>query len=269
MNVVLDRFCAFCFRLRDTYSNPPLHQFTYTQRSQGSSASFGTTSYSTTAASSGRSTNKAAISKARPTSEGASQESGSPIRIRHHVTSEESSISLPKTSKHAHGPLERELSLEKPVDETQNYKKPDKSAITGNEIPIREYTYEQWIADRILRDVSGDTRPSDDVEQGSVHESDLDSLFESLIQPKTSDRSSDDAETSDETRTKTNNGPSLPSVLYMLLLRVCGIVTRLLEPNPLPGRTRIRWRCVSHSRYITLIKRHLFTGWSRCDCYGY
>ncbi len=144
-------------------------------------------------------------------------------------------------------------------------KKPDKSTITGDEISIREDTYDPWLADDLLRDDSGDTIPSDDDEQERLHgpsldpESDLGSLLRPLIEPRTGDRSSDDPDTSEESRTKIHKGLLLPSVIYMLLVRVCSIVTRHFEPNPLVGRTRIRWRCVSCSQYFLLIQKCLFT----------
>ena len=77
-------------------------------------------------------------------------------------------------------------------------------------IPIREHTYEQWIAKSILRDDSGDTKLSDDVEPKYVHESssdpesDLDSVLGPLAEPRTGDRSSDDLDTNEQTRTKFN-----------------------------------------------------------------
>ncbi len=226
MNLVFETHCSKCGRARDLYSFASLHEFTG-QSSQGSSASFGAAH--------------------QPTSEGASPKSGSPINIRHDVTPEETSTSLSKISKHAHGPWERKFPLEEPVDETQ------------------DHTYEQWIVDGILRDDSGDTRLSDDVEPKRVHgpssdpESDLDASLGPSIKPRTDDGSSNDPDTSEQTRTKIYKGPLLPPVIYMLLVRVCGIVTRLFEPNPLPGRTRIRWRCVSYSRYVLLTRKCLFT----------
>ena len=198
-------------------------------------------------------------------SEGASPKSEYPINIRHDVTPEETSISLSRISKHAHGPLEREFSLEEPVDSAQDHEEPDKSAITADDISIREDTYEQWLADDILRDISRDTGVSDDVETKPVHgpssdpESDLDSLLGPVIEPRTGDRSSDDPDTSEQTKAKLNRGPLLPPVIFMLLVRVCGIVTRLFEPNPLPGRTRIRWKCVSYSRYVLFMQIYVFT----------
>ena len=69
-------------------------------------------------ASSGRSANKADISKAQPTSEGASQKSGIPVHTRRDVTPKESSVSLSKIAKHAGGAFESELPLGDPVDET-------------------------------------------------------------------------------------------------------------------------------------------------------
>ena len=264
MDLDLYEHCKFCFRARDPYSDPPVHQSTG-QRSQEGSASFSAASRSKATAGLGRSAAKVDISSALPTSEGASPKSGSPINIRHDVTPEETSISLSKVSKHAHGPSKRELPLEEPVDEAQNHKEPDKSAIPADEISIPEDTYEQWIADDILRDISGDTGVSDDVGPERVRgfssdpESDLDSLLGPLLEPSTGDRSSDDSDTSEQTRTKLNRGHLLPAIIYMLLVRVCGIVTRLFEPNPLPGRTRIRWRCVSYSRYVLLMQKCLFT----------
>ena len=128
--------------------------------------------------------------------------SGSPINIRHDVTREETSTSLSKRSEHAHGPWERKFPLEEPDDELQ------------------DRIYEQWIVDGILRDDSGDTRLSDDVEPKQVHgpssdpESDLDSLLGPLTEPRTGDRSSDDLDTSEQIRTKINKGPLLPPVIY-------------------------------------------------------
>ena len=119
------------------------------------------------------------------------------------------------------------------------------------------------------------TELSDDVEPKRVHgpssdpESDLDARPGPIIKPRTGDCSSDDPETSEQTRTKINKGPFLPPVIYMLLVRVCGIVTRLFEPSPLPGRTRIRWRCVSYSRLLILMQKCVFPSRSTCDCYGY
>ena len=212
-----------------------------------------------------RSAGKADISSAQPTSEGASPKSQSSVNFRRGVTPEETSISLSKISKHAHGPSERASFSEKPVDQTQNPTNPDKSTITDNKIPFREDTYEQRIADGILRDVYGDTKLSDDFEPKYVHEpssdpeSDLDSVLEPLTKPRTGDRSSDDLDTSEQTITKLNRGPLLPPVIHMLLVRVCGIVTRVFEPNPLPGRRRIRWRCVSCSRHVLFMQNCLFT----------
>ena len=256
MNVGLDYYCVHCFRARDFYSTPPLPRL-YEQSRQWGSTSYGTAGL-------GRSAGKADIDRALPTSEGASQKSGSPVHIRHDVTPEESSISLSKIAKHAHGQSERELSLKVPVDETQNHKESDKSAIAGDEISIPEVTYEQWIAADILRDDYGDTRATDDVEQGYIDgppsdpESDFDSFLRSLTEPRNGEHSSGNPARSEQTKTKVNRGSLLPPVIYMLLVRVCGLVTRLFEPNPLPGRTRIRWRCVSCSRYVLLMQKWLF-----------
>ena len=117
----------------------------------------------------------------------------------------------------------------------------------------------------VVRDISGDTRVSDDVEPKRGHgssldpESDLDSLLEPLIEPRIGDPGSDAPDTSEQTRATPNRGSLLPPVIYMLFVRVCGMVTRLFERNPLPRRTRIRWRCVSYSRYVLLTEKHLFT----------
>ena len=223
-----------------------MHQSTG-QGSKGRSASSGAAHRSSIAtANFSRSAGKADISSAQPTSEGASPKSGSRMYFRDEATPEDTSTSLSSISKHAHGPWERNFPLEEPVDETQ------------------DHTYEQWIVDGILRDDSGDTELSDDVEPKRVHgpssdpESDLDARPGPLIKPRTGDCSSDDPETSEQTRTKINKGPFWPPVIYMLLVRVCGIVTRFVEPSPLPGRTRIRWRCVSYSRLLILMHTCVF-----------
>ena len=107
-----------------------------------------------------------------------------------------------------------------------------------------------------MRGDSGDIRLSGNVGQEYVHghssdsESNLSSLIGPLIEPRMDDRSSDDSVASEKSRRKIHRGFLLPPVIYMLLVRVCGIVIRLFEPNPLPGTTRIRWRCVSHSQYV-------------------
>ena len=257
MNLVLEAHCTECARARDTYAILP--QFTG-QSSPGSSASFGTAHRSSIAIA-----GKADISSAQPTSQGTSPKSGSPIDIGHDVRPEKMSASLTKISKHVHGPSERKSPLEEPANETQSQRKPDKSAITEDKISISEDTYEQWIADGILRDDSGDTKLSDDVEPKYVHESssdpesDLDSVLGPLTEPRTGDRSSDDLDTSEQTRTKFDRRPLLPPVIYMLLVRVCDFVTRVFEPNPLPGRRRVRWRCVSYSRHVLLMQNCLFT----------
>ena len=260
MNVDLYQACIFCSRPRDAYSDPSLYS-SLGRRSQESSTSFSVAHRSKASAGFGNPAGKVDISSARHTSEGVSPKSGSPINSRPDVTHEETSTSLSEISKYAHRRAERELPIEEPVDETQNHRKSEKSAITGDEISIPEDTYEQWIAADILRDDYGDTRLSDDVEQEYVDgppsdpESDFDSFLRSLTEPRTDDHSSDDSDRSERTKTKPNRGPLLPPVIYMLLLRVCGLVTRLFEPNPLPGRTRIRWRCVSCSRYVLLMQK--------------
>ena len=249
MNPALYEHCKFCFRARDAYSDPSVHQ-TRGQRSQGTSAS-----------SSAARRSKATADFRKP----AGRIDINSIDIGHDVTPEETSISLSKISDHVHGPSERESALEKPIDEARNRKEPDKDVVAADETSILEDTYEQWIADDILRDTSGDERVSDDVEPKSVHEtssdpeSDLDSLLEPLIEPRTGDRRSDAPDTGDQTRAKLDRGCLLPPIIYMLFIRVCGIVTRIFEPNPLPGRTRIRWRCVSFSRYVLLLRKRLFT----------
>ena len=260
MNLDLYQSCIFCFRVRDAYSDPPVHQFAG-QANQGTSASFSAAHRSKATDDLGRSAGKVNTSSARSTSEGASPKSGSSIDIGHDVTPEETFISLAKTSKHAHGPSFRELPLVEPVDEARNHKESDKSAITADEIPIREDTYEQWIADNLLRDIPEDTRVTDDVGSKRVSgpssdpKSDLNSLLGPLTEPRSGDRNSDDPNTSEQTRPKFNRGPLLPSVIYMPFVRVCGIVTRLFEPSPLPGRRRIRWRCVSYCRYVLLMQK--------------
>lgn len=263
MNVDLYQACIFCSRARDAYSDPSLYS-SLIRRSQESSASFSVAHRSKTSAGFGSPASKVDISSARQTSEGTSPKSGSPINSRPDVTHEETSTPLSKISKYADRRAERELPIEEPVDETQNHRKSDKSAITGDEISIPEDTYEQWLTADILRDDYEDTQLSDDVEQEYINgppsdsESDFDSFLRSLIEPRTGDHSSDDPDRSEQTKTKLNIGPLLPPVIYMLLLRVCGMVTRLFEPNPLPGRTRIRWRCVSCSRYVLLTQKCFF-----------
>ena len=117
-----------------------MHQSTG-QGSKGRSASSGAAHRSSIAtANFSRSAGKADISSAQPKSEGASPKSGSPINIRDDVTPEDTSTSLSKISKHAHGPGERSFPLEKPVEE------------------IQDHTYEQWIVDGILRDDSGERK---------------------------------------------------------------------------------------------------------------
>ena len=200
----IDTHCTNCGRARDTYSGPLLPQFAGDRR-RGGSASFGEVHHSSIASANfERSAGKADISSAQPTSEGASAKSQSSFNIRRNVTPEETSISLSKISKHAHGPSERASFSEEPIDQTQNPTKPNKSAITADENPIREDTYEQWIAADFLRDDSGDTRLSDDVEPKCVHEpssdpeSDLDGVLGPLTEPRAGDRSSADPDTSEE-----------------------------------------------------------------------
>ena len=132
MEWILKTHCTNCGRKRVACSLPPSPQATG-GRSQGSSASLGEVHRSSIAtANFERSAGKADISSAQPTSEGASPKTQSSVNIRRGVTPEETSISLSKTSKHAHGPSERASFSEKPVDQTQNPTKPDKSAITDN-----------------------------------------------------------------------------------------------------------------------------------------
>ena len=259
MNTVLHQACISCSRQRNTYSTV---QFLDSEEeiSQLSSAPFAAAHLITATAGSGRSAGKADIGRAPPTSEGASQKSGFPIGIRHDSMPEESSTSLWEAAEHVQGPSEHEVQSGKPVDETKNHREPDKVAITGDVISIIDDIYEQWNADDILREDSEDTEVSDDVEQKHVQgpssvsgsdldslcsESDLDSLGEPLIEAETSDCSSDDSDTSEESRTTIRRGFLLPPLIYMQLVRVCGTVVRLFEPNPLPGRNRIRWKCVS------------------------
>ena len=119
-----------------------------------------------------------------------------------------------------------------------------------------EKLYKQCTADDVLSDISENTEvsgPSWDPE------SDLDSLGGPLREPETGDRSSDNPDTSERPRAKPKRGLLVPRVICMLLVRICGIVTRLFQPNPLPGKTRIRWRCVSYSRYVLLIQKYLLT----------
>ena len=142
MTIGLDQYCVNCLRARDAYSDPPPSRFRE-QRSQGSSTSFEAAHPGKAAADLGRSAGKVDISSAQSTSEGASPKSGSLIDSRHNVTPEERFISLSKISKHAHGPPERELPFEEPVDQAQHHKKSKKkSGITTDEISIREDTYE-------------------------------------------------------------------------------------------------------------------------------
>lgn len=254
MTVGLDIFCYSCFRRRDACSDPPPpppHPFRGPTR-HGSSLSIGAASPSKATARLGRSAGEADISSAPPTLEGVSPNSGSPTNSRHNVTPEETSLSLLGKSMHTHRPLEPESPLKAPVDEAQNNREPDKSAITADEISIPAKLYEQWTADDILRDISGDTEvsgPSWDPE------SDLDSLRGPLPEPETGDCRSDNPDTSERTRALLKRGLLVPLLIYMLLVRVCGIVTRLFEQNPLPGRTRVRWRCVSYSSYVLLIHK--------------
>ena len=265
MTVGLYTHCIYCGQKRDFYSHspPPAPRFGG-QRSQGSSASYSTARRGKRAASVGRSAGKVDISSAQSTSDGASPKSGSPINIRYDVTPGETPISLSKISKHAHGPSEPGLPSNEPGDEAQYHRGSEKSAITADEFSIREDTYEQWIADDLLRHTPEDTRVSDDVEPQRGHgsssnpESDLDSLGGPLAGPRTSDRSADDPVTSKQLRRKTNNIPLLPPVIDMLLVQACGIVTRLFEASPLPGRTRIRWRCVRYPSYVLLMQKRLF-----------
>ena len=259
MNTDVHQACIFCSRPRTTYSTV---EFLGSEEeiSQPSSAPFAAAHLITATAGSGRSAGKADIGRAQPTSEGASQKSGSPIDIRHDSTHEESSISLWKVAEHAQGPSEHEVTSGKPVEETKNHREPDKGAITGDAISISDDIYEQWIADDILSEDSGDTVLNDDVEQKHVQgpssdfgsdldslcsENDLDSLGGPLIEVETNDCSSDDSDTSEGSRAMISRGFLLPPLIYMLLVRVCGIIARLFEPNPLSGRKRIRWTCVS------------------------
>ena len=265
MNPDLYKHCKFCFRARDAYSDLTVHQ-AREQRSQWDYGSSSATRHSKATAGFGRSAGKIDISSAQTTSEGASPKSGSLIDIGHDVTPEETSISLSKISKHAHVPSERELALEKPIDEPRKRKEPDTGAVTADETSILEDIYEQWTADDVWRDTSGDTRLGGEVEPKPVNkpsadsESDLDSLLGPLIEPRTGDSSSDDQDTSEQIiRTKLNRGTLLPPVIYLVLVRAYGIITRLFEPNPLPGRTRIRWGCVSYSRWVQLMQRFFFT----------
>ena len=142
MTVGLDYFCVSCGRKRDLYSNPPPPPFGG-QRGHGSSASFGAAGPSRATAGLGKSAGEVEISSARPTSEGVSPKSGSPTNGLHDVTPEETSISLLERSRNAHRPSEPELPVEVPVDEAQNSREPDKSAITADEISIPEKSYEE------------------------------------------------------------------------------------------------------------------------------
>ena len=247
MLVSLEVHCSNCFRVRDVYSiqfptpRPPPFRG---QRRQGAAGP------SKATAGLGRSAGKVDVSSARPTSEGVSRKSGSPTDSRHDVTPEETSISLLKRSKHAHRPSEPEFPLGLSFDdEAQNNRELDKSAITADEISVSENIYD------VLRDISEDIEVSG---PSSDAESDLDSLRGTLLEPETGYRSSDNPEASERSRAKLKRGLLVPPVIYMLLVRVCGIVTRLFEPNPLPGKTRIRWRCVSYSRYVLLIHKCFF-----------
>ena len=111
------------------------------------------------------------------------------------------------------------------------------------------------MVDDALRDISEDTEASGPTWDA---ESDLDSLRGPLLEPEPGERSSDNRDTSERTRARLKRGLLVPPIVYMLLVRVYGIVIRLFEPNPLPGKTRVRWRCVSYSRYALLIRKELF-----------
>ena len=265
MIVGLHTHCIYCGRIRDIYlCPPPPPPQSRGQRSQGSSASHGAARRGKATASVGKFATKVDISSSQSTSDGSSAKSGSPINIHHDVTPEETPISLSKVSKHAHGPSDRRSLSKEPVDEAQYHKGSEKSAIRADEFSIREGAYEQWIADDVLRNNSEDTRVNDDVEPQRGHdsssdpESDLDFLGGPLVGPRTSDRSSEDPVTSKQIRRKINKRPLSPPVIDMLLVRACGIVARLFEANPLPGRTRIRWRCVRYPSYVLLIQKYLF-----------
>ena len=257
MRVALENACYNCARRRDALSIPPPSP-PWSPLFRGRSRQEGSTSYRATPL--GRSAGEVDISSARLASEGVSPKSASPTDSRHDETPEETSLSLSEGSKHAHRPSEPELPLELPVDGAQDNREQDKSAITADEISIREDNHEQWIADDvskdIFKDISGDAKVNGDVPSADP-ESERDSLCGPLGEPSNGDRSSDDPNKSEQTRTKLSRGPLLPPVLFMLLVKVCGIVTRLFEPNPLPGRTRIRWRCVSYSRYASLMQKYL------------
>ena len=263
MSVALHPACIFCSRPRDAYSNP-LYYSSPIRSSQESSASFSVAHHDEASAGFGSSAGKVDIRSARHTSEGASPKSGSPIGSLPDAAREETSTSLPKISKYAPQRAERDLLIEGSGDETQNHRTSDKSAIVRDEISIPEDTYEQWIAADILRDEYRDTRPSDDVEQEYIDgppsdpESDFDGFLRSLTEPRTGEHSSDDPARSERNKIKLNRGSLLPPFVYMPLVRVSGMVTRLFEPNPLPGRTRIRWRCVSCSRYVLLMQEYCF-----------
>ena len=226
MTVGLNTHCIYCDRIRDIYlRSPPTPPCFRGQRSQGSSASYSAARRGKATASVGRSSGKVDISSVQSTSDGASPKSGSPINICHDVTPEETPISVSKISKRAHGPSKRGLPLEEPVDEAPYHQGPETSAITADEFSIREDTYEQWIADDVLRHSSEDTRVSDDGEPQRGHgsssdpESGLDILRGPLIRPRTSDRSSDDPVTSMQIRRKITMRSLLPPVIDMLLVR--------------------------------------------------
>ena len=251
MRVGLDYYCVNCSIRRDAYSNPPPPSLD--QSRQGGSTSYGTAGLE-------RSAGKADIGRALPMPERASQKSGFAVHAWHELTPEESHPPFLTVSEHAHGPWEHEVPSKKPVDETKHHRAPDKGAIAGDEVSISEDIYEQGAADDSLREGSGDTELSDDVELSHVRgpssdpgsdldslcsESDLDSLDGPLIEVENGDCIPDISDTSEKSRMTIRRGVLLPPLIYMLLLRVCGIAARLLEPNPLPGRRRIRWTCVS------------------------
>ena len=78
------------------------------------------------------------------------------------------------------------------------------------------------------------------------------------------DHGSENLGTGDKKEMKLENGKSMSSFIYMPLLEIFGFLSRTFEPSVSPGRTRIRWRCVSDFRCALLIWKDLLIRQSQC-----